>query len=105
MVDGVPLQGNYHMKAALPAACSRGGFPGGTQTSASPWRHHLWVCPVVQAVGNHLVLAVRGSVSRNEAWLMQDSENLQQCVGNLVVLPAVSAMESGKAIFTFHGTW
>ena len=95
-VDGVPLLGNSHMRGARPAACGCGGFPGGGPDWASPRGHHFWACPVAQAVLDHLALAVGRPVSRADVWLVQAPEATRQCVWDVVVLAAVSAMEGGR---------
>ena len=95
-VDGIPLLGNFHMRGVQPAACGCGGFPRGTQFLATPRRHHFWACPVAQAVVDHLSLAVGRSISCAEVWLVQAPENVQQCVWDVVVLAAVSAMECAR---------
>ena len=95
-VDGFPLLGNSHIRGVRPAACGCGGFPGGGPGWASPRGHHFWACPVAQAVVDHLAIAVGCPVSRAEVWLVQAPEAVQQCVWDVVVLAAVSAMEDGR---------
>jgi len=95
-VDGIPLLGNSHMRGVQPAACGCGGFPGGTQTLASPRRHHVGASPVALAVVDHLSLAVGRFVLCAEVWLVQAPESVQQCVWDVVVLAAVSAMECAR---------
>lgn len=69
-------------------------FPGGTQSWASPRRHHFEACPVAQVVVDHLALAYGTCVSCDDVWLVQAPKNMQQCVWDEVVLAAVSATES-----------
>ena len=43
-------------------------------------------------------------VSRAEVWLVQAPEDLQQCVWDVVVLAAVSAMEGGQWLWPRRGS-
>jgi len=74
------------MRGVQPAACGFGGFPGGTQSLASPRRYCSWACPGAQAVVDHLSVVVGRSVSCAQVQLVQVPENVQPCAWDVVVL-------------------
>ena len=95
-MDGIPLLGNSHMRQVAAAPCGCGGFPGVAPGGSSPRQHHFWFCPVAQAVVDQLAVRVGGGLVRAQVWLLQSPQGVQQCVWDVVVLAAISAMEVGR---------
>jgi hypothetical protein len=71
------------------------GIPG-RAGGPSPRLHHFWACPVAQAVVDQLSVTIVRPISRAEVWLAQTPEGVEQCVWDVVVLAAITAMEQGR---------
>ena len=94
-VDGIPLLGNSHMRNAAPARCGCGHFPIAART-CPPRLHHFWHCRVAQAVVEQVEARVGAPIRREQLWLGVCPPGLEQCVWDVVVLAAVSAVETGR---------
>ena len=92
-VDGVPLPGNSHLSQLAPEACACGCYGGAAAVTGSPRAHHFWECPVAKAVVDQIAAHVPGTISRAHLWMAEPPAGMQQCVWDVVVLAATSAME------------
>jgi len=52
--------------------------------------------PVAQAVADPLSITISPPISRAEVWLAQTPDGVEQCVRDVVVLAAITAMEQGQ---------
>ncbi|GFR43104.1 hypothetical protein Agub_g3953, partial [Astrephomene gubernaculifera] len=93
-IDGVPLLGNSHMSRARPECCGCGSVVLGV----SPRLHFFWACPVARAVVEQLEVTLGIAVPRAALWLALPPSGVQQCVWDVVVLAALSAMEEGRRL-------
>ncbi len=94
-MDGIPLLANSHVRGLRPASCGCGAYlagPGGP----SPRLHHFWACPVAQAEIDQLLITISRPIPRAEVWLAQTPEGVEQCVWDVVVLAAITAMEQDR---------
>ena len=95
-VDGIPLGGNSHMRNRPVDACACGLFPSAATSGHSPRQHHFWGCPVACAVVNQISVRVGAPVGRSQLWLARPPPGLEQCVWDVTVLAACSAIEMGR---------
>jgi len=95
-VDGIPLGGNSHMRNRPVDACACGLFPSATTSGHSPRQHHFWDCPVARAVVDQIAVRVGSPVGRSQLWLALPPPGLEQCVWDVTVLAACSALEMGR---------
>jgi hypothetical protein len=96
-VDGVPMFGNCHIRNRPAEPCVCGAFPHGPGPPSSPRMHHFWACTVAQEVVRVLESRCQCSVLRQHLWLAcPPASHVQQCVWDVVVLAALSAIEAGR---------
>ena len=96
-VDGVPMFGNSHIRNRPAEPCVCGAFPHGPGPPSSPRMHHFWACTVAQEVVRVLESRCQCSVLRQHLWLAcPPASHVQQCVWDVVVLAALSAIEAGR---------
>ena len=95
-VDGVPLLGNSHMRRAGAAKCGCGVRPGHGESRDTPRKHHFWACPVAQAVVGQVEPKLGVAITRANLWLVQAPGQTEQCVWDVIVMAAISAMETGR---------
>jgi hypothetical protein len=92
-VDGIPLLGNSHVGGVRPAS-----FGYGAHLAGQPGQPDCIILGLARELKRWPISCQSRSpgLLRAEVWLAQSPEGVEQCVWDVVVLAAITAMEQGR---------
>jgi hypothetical protein len=96
-VDGVPMQGNCHLRHLQQEPCGCGGHGGTVVPTVTPRAHAFWECPVAVAIRGQISAQLSTPVTRQQLWLVEPPGGVEGCVWDVVAPAALTAMEKGRA--------
>ncbi len=95
-MDGIPLLATPTCEGSAQRAVGVGYTRQGSRGDLHPDCISFGHAHVAQAVVDQLSITIFRPISRAEVWLAQTPEGVEQCVWDVVVLAAITAMEQGR---------